>query len=151
MRTTPLATLALATLVLTACGSQTAGDNTAAAPAMNEIENATGTVDEADAGPADLAAQLPGYVPLIPGGEVQFAEERGGIFSAAIQAPGTVKEAAAWYETALKDAGMNPAKQTGVGDGVQLTSREKGRDLKITVGPAPNGDATVGVTDRPGG
>ena len=144
-------TLLTLCLALAACGGS---EPSADAPAAVDA-NAAGTTASATTVPvgndADAMATLPDYVPLIPGGTLMMADERGGILSAAIQAPGSVKDTAAFYEQTLKNNDMNPAKQTGVGDGVELTSREKGRQLKITVGPAPNGDAIVGVTDRPGG
>ena len=146
---TPRLTAAIAlALPLAACGSQPTAETTTPDVATQAAPSAT-SVEVANS--AGQMAQLPDYVPLIPGGQLMMAEERGGVLNAAIQAPGSVADTASFYENTLKNNGMNPAKQTGVGDGVQLTSREKGRDLKITVGPAPNGDAIVGVVDRAGG
>lgn len=147
MRLTPLIPVVL---VLAACGSDPAADapTTVEANAANAAPSAT-TVPVADGG--GQMATLPDYVPLIPDGKLMMAEDRGGTLTAAIQAPGTVKDAAAFYEQTLKNNDMNPSKQTAPGDGVMLRSNAKGRDLTISVGPGPGGEAMVGVTDKPGG
>ena len=143
------AILALATAGLFACGSKATPDTVTTVNETGALATAGSSGSAANA--SEAMATLPDYIPVIPDGTVMMADERGGVLTAAIQAPGSVADAASFYENSLKNSGMNPAKQTGSNDAVMLYSKEKGRDLTISVGPGPAGDAMVGVTDKPAG
>ncbi len=137
--------LAPAALALASCdASPTPADN--AAPAAVQPANGTAAANTAV---APVEATLPDYAPLMPGAGVNFASEQNGVLTANLTAPGTAAAAMDFYERALKTHGMNPARQDGAGGAGALYSKEKGRDVTISVGPGPTGSPVVGVLDRP--
>ena len=136
-----LALLATTALTLAACDASSP-------PAANVAEATAKSAPPAPAPePADV--ELPAYAPLMPGGEINFASQANGTLTANLTAPGTAAEAMDFYEAALKGEGMNPARQDGTGGAGALYSKEKGRDVTISVGPGPTGTPVVGVLDKP--
>ena len=137
-------------LVATAALGLAGYDPSSAPPVDNASEPVTPAAANtvAPVAPVEEAA-LPDYAPLMPGGQVNFASEQNGALTADLTAPGTAAEAMGFYERALKAQGMNPARQDGAGGSGALYSREKGRDVTISVAPGPTGSPVVGVLDKP--
>lgn len=115
----------------------------AAADLSNEAAGVASSV-EAD-------ASLPDYLPMPEGGTVSELNQNGGVVTAAILVPGDSAAIFDRYEQAMKDKGLNPARQDSSPGAGQLFSREQGRDIRVTVTKGPAGGALVGIVDRPAG